>query len=122
MRKGQLSCSHRSVGKEYHIQIKRSWRIGKTSFSSKRPKSLESQKLSQQILTWGQSAEHVSQIISYAHNQDPMIRKYVAQSLTLMVKKNPDRSALSTVISTLETLSHDSDQGVKAIAQSGLGV
>ena len=89
---------------------------------SKRPKSLESQKLSQQILTWGQSTEHASQIISYAQNQDPIIRKYVAQSLTLMVKKNPDRSALSTVISTLETLSHDSDQGVKSIAQSGLGV
>jgi hypothetical protein len=88
---------------------------------SKRPKSLESQKLSQQILTWGQSAEHASQIISYAQNQDPIIRKYVAQSLTLMVKKNPDRSALSTVISTLETLSHDSDQGVKSIARSGLG-
>ena len=87
---------------------------------SKRPKSLAAQKLSQQILTWGQSAEHADEVISYAQNQDPMIRKYVAQSLTLMVKHTSDRSALSTVVSTLETLSQDSDQGVKSIAQSGL--
>ena len=89
---------------------------------SKRPETLASQKLSQQILTWGQSAEQANQVISYAQNQDPMIRKYVAQSLTLMVKHTSDRSTLSTVISTLEALSHDSDQGVKSIAQSGLGV
>ncbi len=88
---------------------------------SKRPKSLDSQKLSQQLLTWGQSVEQANQVISYAQNEDPMIRKYVAQSLTLMVKKTPDRSALSTVISTLETLSNDADEGVKSIAQSGLG-
>ena len=89
---------------------------------SKRPKNLAAQKLSQQILTWGQSAENANEVISYAQNQDPMIRKYVAQSLMLMVKHTSDRSALFTVISTLEVLSHDSDQGVKAIAQSGLGV
>ena len=89
---------------------------------SKRPKSLASQKLSQQILTWGQSAEQANQVISYAQDPDPIIRKYVAQSLTVMVKQASDRSTFSTVISTLETLSHDSDQGVKAIAQSGLGV
>ena len=88
---------------------------------SKRPKSLDSQKLSQQILTWGQSVEQVNQVIPYAQNEDPMIRKYVAQSLTLMVKKTPDRSALSTVISTLETLSNDADEDVKSIARSGLG-
>lgn len=88
---------------------------------SKRPKSLDSQKLSQQLLTWGQSVEQVNQVISYAQNEDPMIRKYVAQSLTLMVKKTPDRSALSTVINTLETLSNDADEGVQSIARSGLG-
>ena len=88
---------------------------------SKRPKSLDSQKLSQQLLTWGQSIEQANQVIPYAQNEDPMIRKYVAQSLTLMVKKTPDRSALSTVISTLETLSNDADEDVKSIARSGLG-
>jgi len=88
---------------------------------SKRPKSLDSQKLSQQLLTWGQSVEQVNQVISYAQNEDPMIRKYVAQSLTLMVKKTPDRSVLSTVINTLETLSNDADEGVQSIARSGLG-
>ncbi len=89
---------------------------------SKRPRSLDSQKLSQQILAWGQSIEQVNQVIPYAQNEDPMIRKYVAQSLTLMVKKTLDRSALSTVISTLETLSNDADEDVKSIARSGLGV
>ena len=88
---------------------------------TKRPKSLDAQKLSQQILAWGQSIEQVNQIVPYAQNEDPMIRKYVAQSLTLMVKKTPDRSALSTVISTLETLSNDADEDVKSIARSGLG-
>ena len=88
---------------------------------SKRPKSLDSQKLSQQLLTWGQSVEQVNQVISYAQNEDPMIREYVAQSLTLMVKKTPDRSAISTVINTLETLSNDADEGVQSIARSGLG-
>ena len=88
---------------------------------SKRPKSLDSQKLSQQLLTWGQSVGQVNQVISYAQNEDPMIRKYVAQSLTLMVKKTPDRSVLSTVINTLETLSNDADEGVQSIARSGLG-
>ena len=88
---------------------------------SKRPKSLDSQKLSQQLLTWGQSVEQANQVISYAQNEDPMIRKYVAQSLMLMVKKTPDRSALSTVINTLETLSNDADEGVQSIARSGLG-
>ena len=88
---------------------------------SKRPKSLDSQKLSQQLLTWGQSVEQASQVISYAQNEDPMIRKYVAQSLTLMVKKTPDRSALSTMINTLETLSNDADEGVQSVARSGLG-
>ena len=88
---------------------------------SKRPKSLDSQKLSQQLLTWGQSVEQANQVISYAQNEDPMIRKYVAQSLTLMVKKTPDRFALSTVINTLETLSNDADEGVQSIARSGLG-
>ena len=87
---------------------------------SKRPKSLASQKLSQQILTWGQSVESASQVISHAQNEDPIIRKYVAQSLTLMVKQTSDRSALSTVIGTLETLSNDADEDVKSIAQSGL--
>ena len=88
---------------------------------SKRPKSLDSQKLSQQLLTWGQSVEQVNQVISYAQNEDPIIRKYVAQSLTLMVKKTPDRSALSTMINTLETLSNDADEGVQSVARSGLG-
>ncbi|MBC7515132.1 MAG: hypothetical protein H7237_01655, partial [Alkalinema sp. FL-bin-369] len=68
-----------------------------------------------------QSVEQANQVISYAQNEDPMIRKYVAQSLTLMVKKTPDRSALSTVINTLETLSNDADEGVQSIARSGLG-
>lgn len=88
---------------------------------SKRPKSLDSQKLSQQLLTWGQSVEQASQVIPYAQNEDPMIRKYVAQSLARMVKRTPDRSALSTVISTLETLSNDANEDVKSIARSGLG-
>lgn len=86
----------------------------------KRPQNLAAQKLSQQILTWGQSPNNATQVITYSQDPDPIIRKYVAQSLSLMVKSVGDRTTLPTVIATLEKLSQDSDAGVKAIAQSGL--
>ncbi len=87
----------------------------------KRPTSLASQKLSQQILTWGQSSKNATQVITYSQDPDPMIRKYVAQALTMMATQTIDRSTIPTVISTLEKLSHDADPGVKSIAQSALG-
>jgi hypothetical protein len=87
----------------------------------KRPTSLVSQKLSQQILTWGQSSKNATQVITYSQDPDPMIRKYVAQSLTMMATQTSDRTTIPTVISTLEKLSQDTDSGVKSIAQSALG-
>jgi hypothetical protein len=87
----------------------------------KRPVSLASQKLSQQILTWGQSSKNATQVITYSQDPDPMIRKYVAQSLTIMATQTSDRTTIPTVISTLEKLSQDTDSGVKSIAQSALG-
>jgi hypothetical protein len=87
----------------------------------KRPTSLASQKLSQQILTWGKSSKNATQVITYSQDPDPMIRKYVAQSLAIMTTDTSDRTTIPTVISTLEKLSQDTDSGVKSIAQSGLG-
>jgi hypothetical protein len=87
----------------------------------KRPQNLAAQKLSQQILTWGQSPNNATQVITYSQDPDPIIRKYVAQSLSLMAKSVGDRTTLPTVIATLEKLSQDSDIGVKAIAQAALG-
>jgi hypothetical protein len=87
----------------------------------KRPQNLAAQKLSQQILSWGQSPNNATQVITYSQDPDPIIRKYVAQSLSLILKSVGDRTTLPTVIATLEKLSQDSDSGVKAIAQSALG-
>ena len=88
---------------------------------SKRPSNLEEQKLSQQLLTWGNSYKNASQVITYSQDPNPVIRQYVAQSLGIMLKQVPDRNDAHTIVQTLNRLSEDKDETVKAIAQSGLG-
>ena len=83
---------------------------------------LDSQELSQQILTWGQSgtAENLKTVLSYAQHPEALIRRYVAVAIGQVMAVGTIGAEIQSAVPVLETLTVDSDAKVQKIAAKSL--